>query len=415
MSAPLAALPQLPAQSQVAGFDKTLRVRAKIRDVYVGLDGMYNRAQEAIPNAVYMKVDEKAMAGSNNVTITMKLPLIGPPNLGNNRLTQTEEAPRTKAAKIYRNNYSKAVRIETYGVRQLDQEPYGLYSKHVNELGDWFSEFEGLEIRQAGLETFGMSLWFGDTAAICQPVWNPNFFVQNCPRNLQPVWNSNLTVYTNNIVNSIISAGGFAQSNPQAATFQLMNSLGLEAIRRRLFPLNIGGNHAYILMVSQLQAVIYGDPTWSANTGGAVWIQRNQLPDKVQNWHGIIGKFQGSGGVDIYVVVDYRCPSLIPSGTSEPFGLTAGYVWPGDEDRRNHDNPHVRDACILLGQGAICRWNAQKLHNVTQPDDYGRIEGHGAAGVRGIQLVRYDQQNSSATSLEYRGSMVVVMARPNYY
>jgi len=251
--ATLASVPQLPGQSQVAGFDKTLRVRAKVRDVYVGFDGMYNRSQEMIPkDAIYAKVDEKVLSGSNNVTITLKLPLTGPPILANNRLSGTEEVPVTKACTIYRNNYKKAVRIENYGTRHLDQEPYGLYQKHVDELGDWTSEFKGLELRTGFLETWSRNLWVGDSAATCQPHWNPNFFVAGCPRLQQPAYSNNLQTYTNNIVTSIMAAGGFAQTNPQAATFQMMNALGLEAIDRRIYPLDIGGNHAYILMVSEL-------------------------------------------------------------------------------------------------------------------------------------------------------------------
>ena len=167
-------------------------------------------------------------------------------------------------------------------------------------------------------------------------------------------------------------------------------------------------------MVSELQSTIFADPTWSANTGGAVWIQRNELPDRIQKWHGIIGKFEGTIGADIYVVTDPKCPTLIPSGTAAPFGLRSGYVWMGDVDRRQRNNPNVRDACFLLGQAAVAKWDAEPLHFITQDDDYDKIEGHGVAGVRGIQRVEFDQQSPDATSREYYGSLVVVMARPNY-
>jgi len=418
MSTPITALPQLPAQSQIAGFDKGLRVRAIPKDIYTNLSGLYSREDQAIPNAIYMKVDGKALAGSNNVTITMKLPLQGPVVPGNVRLTGTEEAPQTKAGTIYRNNYKKAVRVETYNTRKLDQEAYGLYKKHINDLGVWAQEYEGLEIRQAVLETRGMSLYAGDTAAVGQPAWNPNFYVQGATDLQQPAFSPNNATYTNNIVNAIVAAGGFAQTAPQAATFELMNRLALQALRRRLYPLSINGNDAFILVVSPLQATIFADPTWTArtgsNTGGSVWIQRNELPDTVQRWHGIIGKWEGSIGADFYVVVDPRCPTLIPGGTAAPFSLTSGYMWPGSVDLRQHDNPNVRDACFLLGKMAIAKWEPEPLHFVTQDDDYARIMGHGIAGVRGIQQVHYDQQNPDATSLEYYGSMVVVMARPNY-
>lgn len=414
MSAILTALTPLSPLAQIAGYDKELRVRAIIRDIYVAMPGLYNRDGQTIPNAIYTQVSDKT--GANNTTVTMKLPLIGPPILGNRRLTQTEEQPRTKSGKIYRNNYKKAVSVETYGVRQVDQRSYGLYKKHISDLSTWARQFEGLEIRQAVLETFGMALWSGDTTTLCQPRWNPHFYVQNCPDALQPVHHPNLTTYTNRIVSAILAASGtFANQNAAAAImFNTLNKLALEALRRRLFPLTIEGHQAYIFVVSPLQATLFADPTWSDQSLGAVFLRGNDLSEKVQNWHGMIGKFMNTIGPDIYVVRDEKCPTLIPSGTAAPFSLSAGYMWPGDLDRRQHDNPNVRDACFLLCKGAITKWEPEPLHFVKQGDDYERIMGHGIAGVRGIQQLQFDQDNPNATSIEYYGSMVVVMARPNY-
>ena len=416
MSAILTALTPLAAQSQIAGYDKMLRTRATIRDIYVNMSGLFNRDQESIPNMIYMTVDGKT--GANNTTVTMKLPLIGPPITGNRRLSQTEEQPRTKAAKIYRNNYKKAVSVEQYGVRKVDQESYGLYKKHIADLSTWARQYEGLEIRQAILETYGMSLWAGDTINLCQPRWNPHFYVQNATDAAQPVHDPNLVTYTNRIVAAILDASGtFAnQSAAAAIMFNTLNKLCLEALARKLFPLMIEGNQAYIFVVSPLQATLFGDPTWNdaVSSGGAVWLRGNQLSEKTQKWHGMIGKFMSSIGPDIYVVRDEKCPTLIPSGTAAPYSLSAGYMWPGDLDRRQLDNPNVRDACFLLGKGAVSKWEPEPLHFVKQGDDYERIMGHGIAGVRGIQQVQFDQDNPNATSLEYYGSMVVVMARPNY-
>jgi len=412
MPEPILGLTRLPEQSQIRGYDKVLRTRATVKDVYTNHSGLFDRTERMIPNAIYMKIDGKGETNSD--TITLKTPINGEPILGNRRLVGTEEEPETKAATIYRNNYRKAVRTENYGVRELDQAPYGLYKKHIGELSKWAREYEGLEIRQAVLERVGMTLLEGDTAGVAPQEWNPNFYVQGAVDADQPVFDPDMATYTSAIVSAIIAAGGFAQTAPQAATFQLMNQLCFEALDRKLWPLKIDNNDAYIFVVSELQSTIFADPTWSANTGGAVWIQRNQLPDRVQKWNGIIGKFEGSIGADIYVVTDPRCPTLIPSGTAEPFGLTAGYMWPGDVDLRRRNNPNVRDACFLLGQAAIAKWDAEPLHFVKQDDDYDKIMGTGIAGVRGIQQVQFDQQNPNATSREYYGSMVVVMARPSY-
>ena len=119
----------LSGDSQIAGFDKTLRQRAVIKDIFVQLSGIYDNEKQTIPNAIYMKVDGIS-SGTNNATITMKLPLTGAAITGNAELRGNEEEANTKAVTIYRNNYRKAVKVEEYGVRHLDQIDYGLYRGH---------------------------------------------------------------------------------------------------------------------------------------------------------------------------------------------------------------------------------------------------------------------------------------------
>lgn len=414
-STPILALNQLEQAALVTGHDKLLRSRATLKDPYTNLSGLYTRTGETIPNAIYVKMDEKELSKSNSVRIHMKLPLTGMPVTGNARLAGTEEAPTTKSGTVYRNDYKKAVRTHGYGVRKLDQEPYGLYDRHKGvDLAVHAQEYEGLEIRQALLESFGMTLWTGDTEAVCTARWNPNFYVQGAAAAQQPEYSPTLTTYTNNIVSAIINAGGLAQSAAQAMTFQLLNRLVLEAQDRLLYPLKIGGNDAFVFVISPHQAVVYTDPNFSVNSGGAVWIQKTALSERVQNWQGIIGKFECSAGADIYVCVDPRCPTLLPGGTAAPYSLTAGYVYPGTRDARNRDSAYVRDACFLLGQGACFKWDAEKMRHVEDKDDYGHIIGDGYAGTRGVQIVPYDQADPDATSQEYYGSMVVVCSRPTY-
>lgn len=410
------ALSPLPAQSQIAGYDKRLRRRAILRDVYVNKRGLYDHDQQSIPNAMYMEVDGMELGKSNSVTITMKLPLVGFPVVGNARYIGTEEQPNTKAGTIYRNNYGKTVRVETFGVRKLDQEPYGLYKTHINDLGDWAAQYEGLEIRMAICEVFAYNLWFGDTAAVAQPQINPHTFVAGLALNQQPSYNSNLVTYTNNIVNAILTAGGgsLAGTNAQAAAFRLFQLLGLWALRHKLWPVKIGGKDAFVMIVSPMFASIYADPTW-ANSGGAQWIQFTQLNKEVQNWFGIHGVFHHSIGVDIYIVVDVKHPTVIPAGTAAPYSLGFHYVWPGDLDLRHLDNPNTRDVNVFMGRGAMQKWEPERLHFIKQDDNYFKIMGHGVAGVRGCQQILFDQQNPSATSLEYYGSGLVFTSRPTNY
>lgn len=415
--ATLAGSPQLPAASRIAGYNRVLRARATLKDIYTNHTGLFKRTEMGMPNAIYMKVDEGQTRGTNNITITMKLPLTGAVVRGNRRLSGTEEDPNTVTAHVYRNQYKKAVKGEEYGVRYLDQVDYGLFQQHVRDLGAWAREYEGLEIRMAYLERYGHTLQDGDTQAVCVPEWTPHIFVQGAADLQQPAFDPNGVIYTNNIVNAILNANGGAltpQAQAHGITFRMLNKLAEMAMDEFIIPLQIGGQDAYILTISPRAAAMFTDPTWVTNNLGSQWTDYNRLSDKVQNWYGVIGKFMSSSGADIYIVVDPRCPTVLPSGSAEPFSLRAGYVWPGDVDLRNLANPATRDVYTLHGRAGICNWEPEKMHFVSQDDDYGRILGDGLAGVRGIMQVQYDSENPDATTREYYGSISVIAGRPVY-
>jgi hypothetical protein len=59
-------------------------------------------------------------------------------------------------------------------------------------------------------------------------------------------------------------------------------------------------------------------------------------------------------------------------------------------------------------------WDPEKLHFITEDDNYGKYAGNGVAGVRGIQQCRYNWQVATTAGQEYYGSMLVLTARPAY-
>jgi len=415
----ITALSQLNAQSLIAGYDKTLQARATLKDIYVNHMGLYKRTEQVIPKDIYMKVSDVS-TGTNNITITMKLPLTGSVVRGNTRLTGTEEQPNTKSVTVYRNNYKKAVSVETYNTRKLDQQDYGLYKQHIDDLSVWAAQNHGLDIRMAFLRRYSYNLLAGDTAAVCVPQWNPHFYVQGAVDADQPEYDTDDAAYTNDIVQAIVNAGGgsLTPTNNQVLSPRSLNKIAQRALDKLIKPIEIGGQNAFVLVISPEQAAYMSDedftPSATTRSGGGIWLAAASLPDKVKNWYGILGKFQSPIGVDIYITVDPKCPTLLPGGTAEPFSLTDNYMWPGDVDLRMRSNTNVRDACYLLGKGALIEWEPEKLHFVKQDDDYFRIMGHGIAGVRGIQLPVFDNATPSSATAEYYGGMVCVFGRPTY-
>jgi hypothetical protein len=412
MASEISASPVLPAASRMTGYDKKLQMRAVLKDIYVNLPGLYSRTEQSIPNAIYMKVDEVQNQSANKINITMKLPITGSVVTGNSRLIGNEVAPQTKSGTLYRNNYKFAVRTETYNTRKLDQQYLGLFDQHVKDLGTHSMQHKGKQIRQAVMKRYPNDMIAGDllVEGISQ-AWNPHVFVQGATDANQPDYDSTNQDFINNIVTSLESvSGSFAQNQAGAANFRMLNKIALRALDKKLWPLDIEGNDAFILAISPLSASIYTDPVLSSSHG-AVWTAYNRLSDKIQNWYGVIGKFKTSIGCDIYVVVDPKCPTVMPGGSSAPFTLTPGFVDEGDVDNRNLSNTKTRDCGFLLGKGALVEWEPEKLHMVKHMDDYDRILGTGYAGTRGIQLLTFDQASPTDTSIEYYGSMLCIMNR----
>ena len=55
---------QLAANSLIAGFDKQLRMKSMLDDIYEQLSGLYVMEKQNIPDVIRMKVDAKALGES---------------------------------------------------------------------------------------------------------------------------------------------------------------------------------------------------------------------------------------------------------------------------------------------------------------------------------------------------------------
>lgn len=405
----------LPAQSMVVGYDKKLRMKSMLQDIYGKSTGLYNTVKKTIPNAIYMEVPDSVLSESTTAVITMKKPLSGNGVFGETVAIGNEELPVTKALTIYRNNCRKVVSTPGYGVKALDAKAYRLYEQHIDDLSVWNQQEEGLEIRQSFMETFGETLVHGVTAGTCSRNFNPNIFVCGLAlRTASPTFSRNVATYTTNIVAKIVAAGGGSITPTVGQTLNQPNLSNISnfAMARRISTLDIPGlpgGKGYILTISELQATYLGDPAWSARNLGDLFKAVTSLPEKVQNWPGVLGAYK-----DLLLVVDPMQPTLNPTGSSAPFGLSAGYLWPGDIDLRYRDDLDVCDTAFLHGRGSIIKWNAEKLHHIQQTDDYEKVIGHGTACVRGIQLPIYDQQVPNMGSWEYFSGALILCRLPDY-
>jgi len=412
-------LTNLDSNAVIRRFSTELRRKAILKSIYTHLRGetlLYKGQEMAIPDGIYTKIKTSDLAGANNVRIVMKENITGNIIRGRGVALGTEIAPAIKTGTIYRNNYRFVVQDEPgYGEDKLDAAPYRLYQEHVNGLAPHAAAEEDLEIHMALVETYGWNLMAGSTINVCPSQWNRNCYVIGAAN--QPLFHPNYATYTNRIASAINNAAGgdgrFAQSSRQMLTGVTMDNILRWALRRRMKPLTIGGRHAFVMTISPIGAQRFSDPGF-ADSMASRWTTAGQITnEKVQNWYGLLGKWQSAVGADIYVVVDERHATLLVSGSSEPFGMTAGYVWPTDNDLRNLDNDETRDVYVLHGMGALVNWEAEPLHLIQDDYDYDIRKGKGYAGVRGIQQLQFDTNPSSSdgSGREYWGSAMIIAGR----
>jgi len=414
-------LSTLNPQAPITKWSTELRRKAIPKSIYTNLKSdtvIYKGQQMAMPAGIYTKISAQTQAGANNIRVILKMPVNANILRGRTTAMGREVAPVIKSGSLYRANYRFVVQAAPgYGEDKEDAAPYRLYEEHVKDLAPHAAAEEDLEIHQALIEQNGWNLWSGSTAALAPAHWNRNFFVLGCALNQQPAFHPNYATYTNRIVGAMnIASGGtgtFPQTAAQMLTGNALDSVLRWAFRRRMMPLTIEGRNAFVLTVSQLAAQRFSDPAFVDSMGNRWTTAGRMTNEKIQNWYGIAGKYESAVGATVYIVVDDRLATLLPSGTGEPFGLTAGYIWPTDSDLRNLDNDLVRDAMVLHGAGAVFNFEPQKMQMIHQDWDYSIRNGAGYAGLRGIQQLQFDTSPIDPTGAqrEYFGSAVIVGGR----
>ncbi|MCP3683507.1 MAG: hypothetical protein GY861_12540 [bacterium] len=399
---------RLAANSRVVGYDTRLQARANICDIYTFKSGSYNRENKSWPEDAIRGTVKDQTDTTSVVTLLENLRTAGV--YGQNAAIGTEEDVRTKDYRVYQANYRKVIPKPGYGTRQLEAEKYKLYEEHEDNLGLWNMEQHGFEIRTAILERYGPNMLVGDTAGLCIPWWNPNIHIPTLGIANQPVFSTNRATHTNRIVQGLIAAGGLGQFAQRTCTAPVLEDLSNWALNpRRLVRLKIPElptGQGFVLTVSEIQAAYLSNPTFVNNNLGSLWIAKHREADKWQNWPGMIGRYN-----DILIVVDPRAPMVLPSGSAVPFSMTAGYMVWDSTDNRFRGQPNAKDVAVLHGAVTYVEVEGQKLHWISDSQDYHFRLGIGTAGTRGCQLPIYEDEDTG--EVLQQSSAVMLLDMPN--
>jgi len=401
---------RLAANSRVVSYDTELQMRANIFDIWGGMKkGIYNRQNQSFPmDSCFVKVKDQKTSES---VITLKENLQTAGVVGEQAARGTEEPPQTLDMRTYQDNLRKVIPIPGYGLRKMEGEHYKLWDQHKNGLGLWNEEQKGYDIRHCHLEKYdwNMSLANSNVFASLTPEWNPNMFIPGLAFANQPAYvANNRAQHTANIVNGLLASGGLGQLLGRTLTAPVLEDISNFALQRRLKRMKIPGlptGMGFILTISELQAALISNPTVAANNLGALYIAKAALPDTVQKWRGVIGAYN-----DLLLVVDPRQPTLYPTGTAAPFTLTAGYMTWDSADGRNRNLANIKDTAFLVGAGNFVEVEGEKLHWISDQQDYDFRKGVGTACVRGYNLPIFTDTNNNTV---YDRGAVIVLDLPN--
>jgi len=400
---------RLANNSRVIAYDLELQARANIFDIYTMKKGLYNRENKSFPmDSIFAKVKDQTTSVS---TLTLLENLRDPGVVGEMGARGTEEGYRTLDMKTYQDNLRKVIPMPGYGLRKLEADKYKLYEKNKSNMGLWNEEQRGYDIRHGILEKYDQNISRAQSNVAGQITleWNPNMFIPGLGMYNQPTYTPlNRAQHTANIVQGLLATGGLGQFVARTLTAPVLEDISNYALIKRLKPLKIPGlptGMGFVLTISELQAALISNPTVAANNLGALYIAKAALPDTVQQWRGVIGAYN-----NLLLIVDPRQPTLIPSGTAAPFGLSAGYMVWDSADRRFRTNPNVKDTAFLHGAGNVLEVEGEKLHWISDSQDYDFRKGVGTATVRGYQLPIFTDDSNNYV---YDRGAVCILDLPN--
>lgn len=397
-------------------WDTKLRKKSGWESIFTDYMGEYSTEKKGmVTPGIYMKVDQAELKNAVTGTVTMLMPLTGTGTF-TGYLISNEETLEEKTGTVHRENYRHAVATEKYGTGYLETDAYKLYPMVMDLLSDWAKEEEDLEVHQAITETYGETLYHNESASVCDVNWNRNIFVAGLDiYNASPAYSLDSATYTSAIVAKMLASGtGGATLVPnanQTLNTQTLTRLKQFCIARKIeqLPLpGLPGGKGWILVVSEEMAGYMSDPNWTNYSLGALWKNTTNMNQELLKYRGVLGSYD-----KFLIVEDVRMNTITPSGSSAPYSLAAGYVWHGSTDSRNRDNSLTRDCAYVLGKGALWKNEPEKIHFVNQLDDYGRLNGIGVAGVRGVGAMNFNAATPVATTTEQFSSVLVILGRPS--
>ena len=393
------AVPEIAAGAQTAAplvteaWDAKLLEESALGEIFNQNQGIFNENTKQVPDSISVKVS--GGKGETKRTFGMINRLDGDGLISAAQdLRGNEEAQTTREMTVYGQEWYHGVPTEDYGLKKVEQDPYGIYKRAQPQLSTWAAETRGRMQRQALLEGWDgkqTDATYGITALQGAVRYNPNFWVAGATSTV--TYDSTHADHVTNIVNDLASATDLDVA--------VLNEIEVLATEFELEPVTINGKQMFVLLIGSRQKKALRTP--AANSFFETLKDADVRGANNRALSGVLGAYG-----NLLICEDPRMATFNNNAGT----VSYGYKGPGSSDGRNIAGGTNYDVAMLLGKGAMVDYTIENLHFETEIQKYNRQMGIGAFATQGYTRRDYDNLTTPTnTTIRNQSSATILLAK----
>ena len=362
--------------------------------------------KKMVPQNMFLNVTPNDTNGkaARKVVLTFTRALDDTGRFGNaETLLGNEETIRLKYASFYANDWAHAVSGESYGIDFRELSATQIFSIVKPLLAQWYGELNGYFAREAVCQSRDTRLTKAPVS-LAQPI-NPNvYFPALGYTSSQPTYDSTASDWEDNVGDAATSV---TAANNHLNVGEILD-LSDWAVSKYLRPIKHNGLDLYVLNMCADEYTRFHKPA-TTDSWASYWKDAAAITDlnKVVPGASVVI------GDSVVVCRDRRAPTVVFSGNSTNWVTTWGYMKPGRNDGRTTtrtDKTHC-NVNMLFGTNALGKYEPERPHYEEQKDEYGKYYGVSFTGGFGWQIVYWDVDTPTDSTIQQEGSAIILTQR----
>lgn len=357
-----------------------------------------------MPDSVFLDLTPKDKKGkaARYIRLVFMSSFAMDPIEGNAQFIGNEGTIELKYTQVAANDWAAGITRDTFGIDFRELSVYGAYEQIRPGLGRWLGELRALYARQAVCQRFCDNL--ADTPVSLTQGINQNWYVPSLGTSSQPSYSSTSATHVTNVGTAMTSAG----TNAVVDVPEVLKMV--QYFRDNyLKPTTLAGKPMYLMLACPTLVRRLRDPSVS-NSWGAYY----NLVGATEDLAKVVPGAQMVIDDSLVIVRDQRSPTVTIGGNASAYTATFGYMKYGRTDTRTTSTgAGYFDCNMVLGAGAIAKYEPEPPHFEEQPDEYRKFMGDGLFGAVSYTSPTWDLDSDSISdsTAQQESSFIVPTVR----